>query len=120
MNSFWVNLYDRAKDRRYGAFFFGALAAFGGLIAAGALLFQAVCAFDLQRYLIPISASFGLLLLAWIVRGIFLMRQRSQERLRFPPLSREEKRKARSKLLNGMKPIKHDVPPPAPESYVKY
>ena len=119
MNSFWINLYDRAKDRRYGAFFFGALAASGVLAGLGTVLYQVICAVD-RRYLIPVSAGFGLLFIGWVVRGIFLMRKRSRERLRFPPLSRDERRKARLKLLKGVKPIKYNARPPAPDSYVKY
>ena len=119
MNSFWINLYDNCKDRRYGAVFFGALAAFFGMIGVGAIFYQAICAFELQKFLLPAAVGAGLLPLAWIVRGIFQMRTRRQERLRFPPLSRDELRKARSKLRNGMKPVKR-LATRKPDTYLKY
>ena len=58
MNSFWINLYDRAKDRRYAAFFFTALAAFGGIIAAVAVLYPVVRALD-RKYWIPVLVGIG-------------------------------------------------------------
>jgi hypothetical protein len=119
MNSFWINLYDRAKDRRYGAVFFGSLAGLFGVALVGFILYQAICAFDLQGYLPPAAAVAVLLLVMWILRGIRQMRARHQEYLRFPPLSRDERLKARSKLQSGMNSLKRPAPR-APDTNLKY
>ena len=80
MNSFWGNLYDTFKDRRYGALF---LISLGGLV--------------LSPILLPFM---GLYVLARGWSAFRLARANRRNKLRYSPLSRDELRVARSKLLN--------------------
>ena len=79
MNSFWSSLYDKCKDRHYGILF---------LIAFGA--------FVLSPILLPVM---GLYFLAWGWSAFRLARANRRNKLRYSPLSRDELRVARSKLL---------------------
>jgi len=99
MNSFWGNLYDTYKDRRYGILF---LASFGGLV--------------LSPILLPMM---GLYVLGRGWSAFCLARDNRRNKLRYSPLSRDELRVARSKLRNGMKPI-HRPAPRAPDTFLKY
>ena len=81
MNSFWGNLYDTFKDRRYAALF---------LIALGALA--------LLPILLPVM---GLYVLARGWSAFCLARANRRNQLRYSPLSRDELRKARSKLVGN-------------------
>ena len=81
MNSFWGNRYDTFKDRRYAALF---------LIALGALA--------LLPILLPVM---GLYVLARGWSAFCLARANRRNKLRYSPLSRDELRVARSKLLNN-------------------
>ena len=99
MNPFWNNWYDQFKDRRYGALFLSAILAFFGLLALGFFVNAVLRAFELEEYFPDVLAGIGLLGLAW---GFFKFRQaqmRGRERSRHPPLSRDEVRVARSKLM---------------------
>ena len=81
MNPFWNNVYDSFKDRRYAALFLFALGAF-----------------VLSPVLLPVMALYGL----W--RGMSAFRQARENRRnkwRYAPLSRDELRVARSKLVKG-------------------
>jgi len=96
MNSFWSNLYDNFKDRRYAAL--------------------AICALVLLPILLPVTALYGL------ARGWSAFRMARADRrnkLRYSPLSRDELRVARSKLQNGIKPIKRPLPQ-VPDTNLKY
>jgi hypothetical protein len=81
MNSFWGNLYDTFKDRRYATLF---------LIALGALA--------LLPILLPVM---GLYVLARGWSAFCLARANRRNQLRYSPLSRDELRKARSKLVGN-------------------
>ena len=81
MSSFCGNLYDHFKDRRYAALF---------LIALGALV--------LLPILLPVM---GLYVLARGWSAFRLARTNRRNKLRYSPLSRDELRVARSKLLNN-------------------
>ena len=81
MNSFWGNLYDTFKDRRYAALF---------LVALGALV--------LLPILLPVM---GLYALARAWSAFCLARANRRNKLRYSPLSRDELRKARSKLAGN-------------------
>jgi len=99
MNSFWGNLYDTFKDRRYGVLFLVSLAALA-----------------LSPILAPVM---GLYFLGRGWSAFRLARENRRNKLRYSPLSRDELRAARSKLRNGMKPINR----PAPRSldtFLKY
>jgi len=79
MNSFWSNLYDRYKDRRYAALFLATLVAL-----------------VLSPILLPVMGLYGL------ARGwsaFRLARSNRRNKLRYSPLSRDELAKARSKLV---------------------
>ena len=81
MNSFWGNLYDHFKDRRYAALF---LIALGGLVLS------------------PIWLPFmGLYVLGRGWSALRLAQANRRNKLRYSPLSRDELRVARSKLLNN-------------------
>lgn len=105
MNSIWSSLYDRLKDRRYGLLFFVTFFIF--LI----LLLMLLMALPIKRggnglelqITIPeiLSASAVFLpLLIWRIMRWKRSRQRSSWP-EFPPLSRDEREKARSKLIRN-------------------
>jgi hypothetical protein len=81
MNSSWGSLYDTYKDRRYGVLF---------LVTLGALV--------LLPILLPVM---GLYVLAWGWSAFCLARANQRNKLRYSPLSRDELRKARSKLVGN-------------------
>jgi len=81
MNSFWGNLYDHFKDRRYAALFLIALV---GLV--------------LSPILLPMM---GLYFLGRGWSALRLAQANRRNKLRYSPLSRDELRVARSKLLNN-------------------
>jgi hypothetical protein len=81
MSSLRSNLYDTFKDRRYAALF---------LIALGALV--------LSPILLP---AMGLYVLAQGWSALRLAQANRRNKLRYSPLSRDELRVARSKLLNN-------------------
>ena len=81
MNSVWSNLYDTYKDRRYGALF---LVSLGGLV--------------LSPILLPMM---GLYVLGRGWSAFCLARSNRRNKWRHSPLSRDELRVARSKLLNN-------------------
>ena len=87
MNSFWENVYDRFKDRRYGVLFLFALV--------------------LSPILLLVMPLYGLSR-AW--SALCVARENRRNKWRRTPLSRDELRMARSKLRNGMKPVKHPGP----------
>jgi len=101
MNFFWDNLYDKFKDRRYGILFVFAILALVGLLIVMVIIDAALRAFGREEYFLDALPGIGLLGLAW---GFLIFRRaqaRSREKLRQPPLSRDEMRVARSKLLNN-------------------
>ena len=104
VNSFWSRLYDNFKDRRYGILFFGTLALVFGFLIVGVFICEAAQAYELEKYLTAAAVGAGLLFMVWVGRGIVQMRVRKYERLRFPPLSRDEMQKARSKLVKKREP----------------
>jgi membrane protease YdiL (CAAX protease family) len=99
MNSLWSNLYDRFKDRRYGALFLACLLAFFGLLILAAIMGMVVNEFELQEYILQALLVVGLLAVAWGFLAFRGARQRWRERHKYSPLSRDELRVARSKLL---------------------
>ncbi len=79
MNPFWNSVYDSFKDRRYAALFLFALGAF-----------------VLSPILLPVM---GLYFLGRGWSAFRLARANRRNKLRYSPLSRDELRVARSKLL---------------------
>jgi uncharacterized membrane protein YeaQ/YmgE (transglycosylase-associated protein family) len=115
MNSFWTNLYDSFKDRRYGGLFLSTILAVIGLLVLGA----ATGVFNHRIYFPYMLPGVGLLVVSWIWRLVRQSRSDRRNKLRNGLLSRDELRVARSKLRNGMKPI-HRPAPKAPDTFLKY
>ena len=103
MNSLWSNLYDRNKDRRYGTLFLACLWAFFGLLILWAILGAIINEFELQEYSLHAILGIGLLAVVWAFLVFRRARQRQRERHKYPALSRDELRVARSKLLKDRK-----------------
>ena len=94
MNPFW-NMYDSFKDRRYAVLFLTSLVVFLGLLILGTV----ICRLNLQESFPYALPGVGLLAAAWILGCIRHARAERQNQLRSSPLSRDEMRVARSKLL---------------------
>ncbi|HKW30600.1 MAG TPA: hypothetical protein VJT54_14790 [Verrucomicrobiae bacterium] len=103
MNSFWGNLYDRHKDRRYAAIFLAAFLGFFGLAIPGVILYLQARAFTPS--LVDVLPGMGALViaLAALVWRITRRAQAHRNPSGYSPLSRDEWRKARSKLLKEQK-----------------
>ena len=99
MNYFWGNVFEHFKERRYAAVFFGTLMALGGLLIVGLILYQVICAYELQDYIIYSLPGAALILIAWVGRGFAQARARRRDRYKISPMSRDELTKARSKLV---------------------
>lgn len=94
MNYFWGNIFEYFKDRRLGSVFFCTLAVTLVVLVLVAAFYQ----FLLQNWrIVLLGISPLLLVLIW--RGIRQMRTRHLNRYKSSPLSRDEKAKARSKLI---------------------
>jgi hypothetical protein len=105
MSPFW-NMYDSFKDRRYGGLFLACLVAFFGLLIFVAIVFTIIYSSNLQEYFLYALSGVGLLAAAWIWMFVRRARAGRRERLRYLPLSRDEMRVARSKLLKDRNPKK--------------
>jgi hypothetical protein len=118
MDPFWNNLYDDAKDKRYGTLFFiSCLLAIGMPFLLGALfvnlsLPQWIADFigtaDTFEF-VCLGAAACLTLVASVLffrRWVRDGRKVRQGRLKYSNLSRDELLKARSKLKNQLKPVK--------------
>lgn len=122
MDPFWNNAYDDVKDRRYGNLFISIL-----LIAVlglpllvvlldpvsdvlGSLAMFVTGYPDVSTYqIVCLSLLAILILVETFLRGrhwVRIGRKRRADRLKYATLSRDELFKARSKLKNGMKPVK--------------
>ena len=100
MNSNRNNLYDTFKDRRYGALFFGTFLVLMGLLALGLMMVAIIGRRDLPADLLQVLPGVGLLVVALVWRRVRQERARQRrERLQHGPLSRDELRVARSKLM---------------------
>lgn len=96
-------MYDPSKDRRYGALFLSCLLGGLGLLILAAIFLKAVMDSELQGYVLPALPLVGLLSVVWAFLAFRSARQRQRERDKYPPLSRDELRVARSKLLKDRK-----------------
>jgi len=110
MKSFWDNLYDNVKDRRYGALFLSALLGFFGLLIAAVFIEALLREFGKQEYFWEALPAIGILGLALGILKCCRAWKEGREKLEHGPLSRDELRAARSKLRNGMKPINRPAP----------
>ena len=108
MNSIWNSLYDRAKDRRYGVLFFSSLVGVFIVFLLGARTYQILGgmdfgAFDLQAHFLELVPGIVIVIAALAWRGVRRARAQHGKRFRREELSRDEIRKARSKLMNQTK-----------------
>jgi hypothetical protein len=99
MNYFWGNVFEYFKDRRVAAVFFGTLLVLGGLLIAGLIVYQVICAYELQDYLVNLLLAGVLISLMKIGRRVARARAQRRVRYKISPMSRDELTKARSKLL---------------------
>lgn len=108
MNSIWNNLYDKAKDRRYGVLFFFSLFGFFGLFLAGVIICKILeeidfGPFDLSSHFLELLPGFVIVMATLVWRGIRRARAQRGKRFRREELSCDEICKARSKLMNRTK-----------------
>lgn len=75
------------------------LAGFFALLIVGSIIHQT----GLDEYVAPALPALGLFLVAWGWKAIRQARECRREHLQRPPLSRDELRVARSKLMNDRK-----------------
>jgi hypothetical protein len=101
MHSFWTSLYDKARDRRYGALFLSAIPAFLGLLVLGVMLERALRELDPEECFLQALPGLALLALAWVLSKFRRAQTRRRASPRHTPLSRDELRVARSKLVKG-------------------
>jgi hypothetical protein len=103
MNSIWSKLYDSVKDRRYAALFFITIFAFFGLLA----LVTGICGIigdsNIHEYFLQALPGIGILMAALVWRAVRKTRMRRGGKFQREELSRDEIRKARSKLVNKSK-----------------
>jgi hypothetical protein len=144
MDPFWDNLYDDAKDKRYGMLFFiSCLLAIGMPFLLGALYLnlslpqwfpQSIADFigtaDTFEF-VCLGMAASLILVASVLfvrRWIRDGKKARQHRLKYSNLSRDELLKARSKLRNQTKPVKFRLverpakraAPRAPDTDLRY
>lgn len=119
MNPLWNSLYDKFKDRRYGALFLSSILACIGLLLAAAVIGAILREARLEKHFLEVLAGLGLLVLLRMGVTFRRTRKRNRERLRRDPLSRDELGRARSKLKNEMKPIQGPAPR-VPDVDLKY
>jgi len=97
MGPFWSSLFDHLKHCGRNATLF--IFTLGGLLAL-TVLAAIICDTQLHKYLLPALPGIILLALAWVGLVIRRARARRRQRLERSPLSRDELRVARSKLMN--------------------
>ena len=101
MNSFWCTVFDYYKERRTAAILYSTfmvLAIIGGI---GFLLYQVVRAYELEEYMGYAGMAAGAMFFLWVIRTFNGARARARCRYKSSPLSCDELKKARSKLLKA-------------------
>lgn len=101
MNFFWSNVFEYFKDRHRGAVFLVSLGMFFVALLVGTIIFQIVGADVVREYLNYIWPVVLLLFLLWVGREIRWVRAQRRNRYKISPLSRDERVKARSKLIKS-------------------
>lgn len=105
MSPFWASLFDHLKDcGRNATIFLAGLAGFSGALVVGTIMFKIVHDQDFHPYLPAALTGTGLVIVVWSFTAIRRAFGRDRERLRHPPLSCDELRVARSKLLKHRDP----------------
>jgi hypothetical protein len=92
-------LWNTWRCRRNANFFMLSLMGFFGSLIVIAIIHHN----GLDRYAAPALPAIGLLVVVWTGQAIRQARARRRERLQRPPLSRDELRVARSKLMHSRK-----------------
>lgn len=96
MSPFWIGLFEHLKHcGRSATLFILTLAGLFILLFLAAILYEA----QLHKYLLPVLPVIVLLAIARVAVVIRRARARRRERLPSSPLSRDELRVARSKLM---------------------
>ena len=95
MNPLWSQLYDEAKDKRYGRLFLVSLVGFFGVLLAVRVFGAALGSADWFLVLLGL----GVLAVSLVTLAARRTRVADGEILPRAPLSRDELRAARSKLL---------------------
>ena len=104
MGSFWTSLFEHLKHcGRSGTLFIFALAGLACLAALAVI----ICVTELYKYLLPMLPVIALVAAAWVGMTIHRARGRRRERLHRSPLSRDELRVARSKLVKDANRVSH-------------
>ena len=107
MSPLWISLCENLRHYgRNATVFVFALAGFFGLLAGffGLLTLVAIINFaELLPFMVPLLPGIGLLAAAWAWVAFRRTRTRQRERVPRHPLSRDELRVARSKLLKEKK-----------------
>jgi hypothetical protein len=106
MNSNQNNLYDTFKDRRNGGAFLLTILAFIGLLILGAVLGRIGGSSDWFGYFPELLLGIGIFTLVFALASWCRRRAQRLEQLRHGPLSRDELRVARSKLMKDQNPKK--------------
>ena len=101
MDSFWCNVFDYFKERRAAAIFFSTVMVLAIVIGVGFLLYQVVLAYELQAYMGYAGMAAGAVFFLWVIRAFNGARARARCRYKSSPLSCDELKKARSKLLKS-------------------
>lgn len=108
--NFWQEIYDAAKDRRYGMLFFGTFLATLILFFLGMLFCAITGARALDDGVYPALAGIGIFILAATSRLVRHVRKQRRERMKSEKLSCDELAKARSKLKNRFNPPMKKLP----------
>jgi hypothetical protein len=103
MNPFWNNLYDDAKDRRYGTLFFTVFLVLLGVVVLAFFLRANLDDEELREICFGLGPALGMVTAAFLWRWIRAARRNRREHLKYSSLSRDELAKARSKLKTRMK-----------------
>jgi formate hydrogenlyase subunit 3/multisubunit Na+/H+ antiporter MnhD subunit len=106
MKSFWAELYDSAKDRRYGTLYLLASVVVAGIclgIAFFEQLFLEMSPEGKELAGETIGVVTGILLVGAVARGVMALRTRRRARreTNYSRLSSDELAKARSKLMKN-------------------
>ncbi len=99
MDYFWTNLFEYAKERRNATLFLVSFALLPLVLLLGFFGWKAAAALDLAAHWPLALPGVGLIAFALVRLRVQKQRLRRLNRYKSTPLSRDEKTKARSKLI---------------------
>ena len=115
------NWFDYFRDRRFVPVFFITLLTFCLVAALVAAFVKTTDGFDVVQHLPLVLPPFVLFLAIFIWRAVARARARRRDGYERSPLSRDEMRKARSKLDGGTRVNRMNRPAPRPpDTNLKY